>query len=269
MMNFRTLVKTFQTLDLPDEAPVIVQGAPAAFSDIDRGLATLVGALVSVFPKLLTPAFTSQTMVIPKEGPPNNGLDYRESERRNPRAVFFDLDLPVSPELGDLAEAIRQHPRSQRSRHPILSFAGFGVEEILEEQSLSEPLGPIGALYQRGGWSLLLERSFGEDVCIHYGEQLAGRKQFTRWALTPLGVKECPHIPGCSAGFSDLDPVIQAHARQEQVRETTISAVPLETLIPLVKELVRDDPAALLCSEPACARCGAVRKQVQGQVVSS
>ena len=66
-------------------------------------------------------------------------------------------------------------------------------------QTLAEPLAPIGALAQRGGWVLLLGVNQTVNTSLHYAERLAGRPQFTRWALTYEGVRECPQFPGLLA----------------------------------------------------------------------
>jgi aminoglycoside 3-N-acetyltransferase len=95
---------------------------------------------------------------------------------------------------------------------------------------------------------------------IHYAEKLAGRKQFTRWALTPGGVVECPGFPGCSAGFQELAPEIEKFSRQVQIGSALVQALPLTMLFKLVMARIKKDPLALLCRQEDCERCSQVRK---------
>lgn len=259
MANYRQLVNTFQKLEIPAERPVIVHASLASLGKVAGGVNTLLGALVRTYRSILIPTFTYQTMVVPREGPENNGLDYKNPPESSQNAVFFEPDLPTSSAMGELAEALRTHPRAKRSFHPILSFAGIHVGYALESQTLSQPLAPIEVLADKDGWVLLLGVDQTANVSIHYAEQLAGRKQFIRWALTPAGVKECPNFPGCSWGFNALSPHIQYHVRKEVFGSTVITAMSLQAMIPLAQKLILEDPAALLCDKGDCARCGAVR----------
>jgi len=261
MTNYRELVKTLQKFNIPVGYPIIVHTSPSFLDKIEGGANTLLGALISVYDSILTPAFTYQTMVIPKEGPENNGLDYDNPPKSSQNAVFFSPDLPTNATLGELAEVMRVHPHAERSRHPILSFTGLHVEDILQSQTLSRPLEPIKILVDQGGWVLLLGVDQTANVSIHHAEQLAGRKQFIRWALTPAGVKECPNFPGCSQGFNVLVPLLRNLIREEIFDSILITATPLQAMIPIAQKLIREDPTTLLCDDGKCARCRAIRRE--------
>ncbi|RLD11729.1 MAG: hypothetical protein DRI56_00410 [Chloroflexota bacterium] len=261
MSNYRELVKTFQKFEIPAQRPVIVHTSRTLLDDIKGGANTLLGALTATYRSILMPSFTYQTMVIPKVGPENNGLDYQHPPKSNEWATFFDHALAVNPAMGKLAEVARKRPQARRSHHPILSFAGFNVEDILQAQTLSQPLAPIEVLVDQGGWVLLLGIDQTANVSIHHAEQLAGRKQFTRWALTPAGVIECPNIPGCSRGFNAITPYIEDYIRRGVFGSTPITAIPLQALIPIARKLILEDSAALLCGDENCTRCMAVRSE--------
>ncbi len=168
--------------------------------------------------------------------------------------------------MGVVPEAMRQHPRSRRSMHPILSFIGMNAGSYLESQTLEEPLKPIERLVEADGWVLLLGVDHTVNTSIHYAEWLAGCKQFVRWALTPNGVLECPGFPGCSDGFGQLAPRLEPVTRQIQVGGGQVQAVPLQELVSTARAWVEADPLALLCERSYCERCAAVRKHVfEGQ----
>lgn len=258
MLDYRKLVSALRRLDLRSR-PVIAHAALSKFGRVNGGAETLLGALLDSVGALVVPTFTYKTMVTPEVGPPNNGMTYGKDLDQNLMAQPFTPDMPADPLMGVLPETVRRHPRARRTSHPILSFAGIRADEFLEAQTLFNPLAPIGALADAGGWVLLLGVDHTVNTSIHYGEKLAGRMQFTRWALTLTRVRECPGFPGCSAGFNAIQPDIVRETRVAQVGEAQVQAIPLKELLQAVMARIRRDPLALLCDEPDCPRCNAVR----------
>jgi len=246
MLTFRQLLKAMQGLGVPAETPVIAHASLSAFGEVHGGAETLLGAMLTAFPRLMMPTFTYRTMVTPEVGPEHNGLRYGSGEGINQTAQFFHPDMPADPLMGRVAERLRRSPRARRSMHPILSFAGIGVDEALAAQTLHEPLAPIGVLLEAGGYVLLLGVDHTSNTSIHYAERLAGRKQFVRWALTPRGVVECPGFPGASDGFNQIEPHLEGTVRRIPVGKTRIQAIPLQTLIRTARQLIETAPQALL-----------------------
>jgi aminoglycoside 3-N-acetyltransferase len=97
------------------------------------------------------------------------------------------------------------------------------------------------------------------NTSIHYGERMAGRKQFVRWALTPDGVQECPGFPGCSEGFQAIASRLDGIIRKGQVGPAQLVALPLPGLVEAVQAAIHEDALALLCAREYCERCMAVR----------
>ncbi len=256
MSKYRALVKTFRKLEIPADRPVIIHASPSFLAGREK---SLLGALTAVYDSILTPSFTYQTMVAPKEGPKNNGLDYENPPKASQNPVFFEPSLPPSPPMGKLGEIILSHPRAKRSLHPALSFAGIRVNDALNAQTLTNPLAPVGVLVSQWGWVILLGVDHTANISIHHAEQLAGRKQFTRWALTSAGIKECPNFPGCSQGFNAIRSHIQENVHKVSFEGMVVTAMPLQVLIPVAQKLVLDDASALLCDNENCARCKAVK----------
>ncbi len=259
-LSYRDLVQGFKRLGLPDGKPVIAHASLKSFGEVRGGAETLLGALLGVFPRLMMPTHTYQTMLIPEEGPPDNALQYGSGRDQNAMAAFFTPDLPADPLMGMLPEALRQLPQAKRSTHPILSFAGVGVEDALAAQSLAEPLAPIRMLNEEEGWVLLLGVDHTVNTSIHYAEKLAGRRQFVRWALTPSGVVECPGFPGCSLGFEKAAPLLQAVTREGMIGSARVRALPLVEMTSLLIAALQEDPLAFLCDDPTCERCNAIRQ---------
>jgi aminoglycoside 3-N-acetyltransferase len=261
MLTFRDLITGLRKIGLDPTKPVIAHASLSAFGRIQGGAEAMLGAILATSKTLIMPAFTYKTMIIPEMGPPDNGLDYGRNYASNRLAQIFDPDMPVDPLMGALSETLRRHPKSQRSLHPILSFAGINAEPALRAQTYAEPLAPIRVLAEGEGWVLLLGVNHTVNTSIHYAERLAGRKQFVRWALTQHGARECPGFPGCSEGFQAIAPKLEGFSRKVQIGTGQVEAIPLPELIETVRALIQADPNALLCSRPYCKRCSATRRE--------
>lgn len=248
-----------RSLGVPAGVPVIAHASLSAFGSVEGGADTVLEALLAEFDTLVMPGFTYATMVTPETGPPDNGVTYGARPYSNYQARFFTLDLPTDGLMGNVPEALRLRAGSGRSTHPILSFVGMNAADILAAQTLSEPMAPIGKLVEAGGWVLLLGVDHTVNTSVHWGERLAGRRQFIRWALTPNGVVECPHFPGCSDGFNVLEQPLAGVTRRRVLGRGLIQAIPLAELMRTVQACLAADPLALLCDRSYCERCIAFR----------
>lgn len=261
-VRLRDLLLGFRELRLRD-APVIVHSSMKSFGPVEGGPDTVVDALGKAFTTVLVPTFTYKTMVIPLIGPGENAMEYGSGEDKNKMAEFFSPRMPADPLMGVIPETLRKYPRARRSTHPIQSFAGFNADPYLARQTMDDPLGPLAALEEREGWTLLVGVNHTTNTSIHYAEKLAGRRQFVRWALTPKGVMECPGFPGDSAGFQAIAPDMEKFTRQVQIGGCLVQAVPLTMLFKMVVARIKLDPLALLCDQEDCERCNEVRRGVE------
>jgi aminoglycoside 3-N-acetyltransferase len=239
--------------------PVIAHASLKAFGNVDGGGETLVRAILDSVGALIMPTFTYQTMVTPEVGPPNNGTAYGHELNLNRMAEPFTPNLPADKQMGIVPEALRHHPRAKRSLHPIQSFAGVYAEKYLAAQTIEDPLGPIRALAEAEGWVLLLGVDHTVNTSIHYAEKLAGRRQFTRWAMLPDRIVECPGFPGDSSGFDAIAPELVKDIRLLKIGDAAVQAMPLRSLFAAVVNRIKTDPLALLCQRDDCERCMAIR----------
>ena len=245
-----------------EKRPAIVHASLRAFDDIRGGAKTVLGALLGSVSRLMMPTFTYKTMIIPDVGPPNNGLDYGKKTDLNRMAIPFQHNMPADRLVGALSETLRSQPNTIRSAHPILSFAGIHVEDVLSTQTLYSPFAPIGRLADQEGWVLLLGVNHTSNTSIHYAEKMAGRHQFVRWALMRDRIVECPGYPGCSDGFEDIRPELAEVSRRVQIGSGFIEAIPLQPLLQAVEYRIKEEPLSLLCKRDECERCDAVRAVV-------
>ncbi len=271
-VTFRDLQKGFRELGLTAQSRVIAHTALSAFGQVRGGAETVVGALRAVCGLVIAPAFTYQCLIRPRVGPPENGMAYGDFLDDNAEAEMFQSDVPAHADMGLVAETLRRTPGAARSAHPSLSFAALGenATAAMAAQTLTEPFGPLACLEEQDGDVLLLGVTHTVNTAIHLAEQRAGRKTFTRWALTPRGIVACPHWPGDSAGFDALRPHLQSITRSTQIGNAHVQRLPVRDLLAIAEQVMRADPLALLCAFPNCERCNAVRApQGPGRGVSN
>lgn len=258
MLGYEDLKSAFGDLNLQEEL-VIVHASLKPFGYIHGGAEAVLDAMLASFHSIIIPTFTYKTEIIPDMGPPNNGMIYGSGDKKNKMAEPFHQDMRADPLMGILPETLRNHPSAIRTSHPILSFAGINAGATLFTQTLYEPLDPIGALGQQDGWVVLINVDHTSNTSIHYAEKLAGRKQFTRWALVDNRVVECPNYPGDSMGFQAIEEYLKLDTHRVEVGDGFIQAIPLRRLFNVVHDILREDPLALLCDRRDCERCNAIR----------
>ncbi|MFP3855286.1 MAG: AAC(3) family N-acetyltransferase [Anaerolineales bacterium] len=263
MITYRDFVAAFRRLGLGESSRILAHASLSAFGEVAGGAETVVGAMVGTFDSVMMPAFTLRTMVVPSVGPSNNAITYDHEPGQNELAEFFQPEMAADRSVGVVSETLRKHPEASRSHHPILSFTGVNSASFLEAQSLEDPLALVGRLADADGDVLLLGVDHRADAAIHYAEQQARRHQFTRWALTPRGVVECPNFPGCSDGFMQVQDRLSGIRRHTELGSARLESVPLRDLIHLTSAWIRQEPLALLCDRPSCPRCSAVRAVVE------
>jgi len=280
MTTYAEIKTAFDSLGLND-MPVIAHISLRSFGEVEGGAPMVVQAFIDSFAAVIMPSHTYKTMIVPRSGPENNAMNYGAPDPFNANPEFFTHFMPADVLMGAIPEALRQRSGAKRSNHPILSFAGFNVDEILAAQTLMDPLAPIQALADQNGWVVLAGVDHTVNTSMHLAEKLAGRRQFIRWALVrdaltkpaPLKIAgrsyastavnerivECPGFPGCSAGFQAIARDLQSFTRRVTAGKSAIQAVPLAALFHAVISKINQDPKALLCFDPSCARCNTVR----------
>lgn len=267
MITVRELLVGFASLPIQGQA-VIAHGSYKSLGDVLGGPQAVIEALVCSCSSLIMPTFTYQTMVMPLDGPPDNGFDYSAEEARRKRnapstldAVPFHRDMPADEEMGVLAETLRKHPHAKRGVHPILSFSGVNAAYAIDRQTIPDPLAPIGAIAEKDGWVVLIGVDHSVNTSIHYAEKLAGRRQFIRWALVRGRILECPGFPGDSSGFDEIARHLGRDVHAVTIGNANVQAVQLNRLIHHVQVLIKEDPLALLCGRAECARCNEIRRE--------
>jgi aminoglycoside 3-N-acetyltransferase len=246
-------------LGLSREIAVLAHVDLPSLGDVEGGAETVVDALLASAGTLVMPAFTYQTQIIPQVGPPDNAIVYGSGDAVNAKAEIFRPDLPVHPDCGSVAEALRQREDTLRSTHPILSFVAQGphAREVLASQTRHNPLGPIGWLEAHDGVVLLMGVDQRRNFALHLAEQRAGRKTFTRWALTIDDIEELHNIPGCAEGFNDIWYDVLSTATVSRIGLARSEVMPIGPMLEIAEAQLRVSPNLMLCDRPGCRSCRA------------
>jgi aminoglycoside 3-N-acetyltransferase len=244
-------------LGVTQDTNLIAHVSRAAFGDIDGDERAIVKALLAAAGTVVMPAFTYQTQLIPQVGPPDNAILYGTGDQINQKAEIFRPDLPIHPDCGLVAETLRRNTKTLRSTHPILSFVAQGkhAREVLASQTRQNPLGPVAWLEAHDGVVLLMGADQRANFSLHLAEQRAGRKTFTRWALSVDDIEELPNIPGCSDGFNAIWMDLMEMTAVTHIGMARCETIPLKQMLAYAEQRLRAEPNYLLCDKPSCLSC--------------
>jgi aminoglycoside 3-N-acetyltransferase len=189
--------------------------------------------------------------------------------------------LLTSGRTGVLAETLRAWPGAVRSLHPFYSVAavGSGAAELCDGHHLvaaTAPGSPLDRLADNGK-VLLLGTSHTSNTTIHVGEFRAEAgyldipfdPEWPTAATLELGEGRSLEVsydrfPGCSRAFGILERSLRARGavRDGRVGRALAQLVSGRALVEETIALLREDEAALLCTDPGCFRCSRARSRL-------
>jgi aminoglycoside 3-N-acetyltransferase len=266
------VVDGLRQLGLDRASEVIVHSSLSSFGYVDGGAEAVCSALAEVCGTVLMPAGTWDLTGIP--APPGlvrsdnaywNATDWDDFDKRLSQATSFRTDLPVDRWLGRIPDVFRRISWPLRTAHPLFAYqaAGPAAERLLEAQRPDWPLGPIEAL---DGDVLLLGVTHTSNTTIHLAEQHLGRSLFYRYAKSADGLwVELPNVPGESHRFDDIEPVLRSATKEVQIGQARVRRIPKEAVLAATRQLILDDPAALLCTDDPECRCAAALQQISAR----
>lgn len=244
------LAAALRDLGLDGSQHVLAHASLRSFGRLEGGSRALVDTLLESTATLAAPAFTYATML------------YRPTDAVHAR---FSRDRRVSHELGRLPQEMVERREALRSFHPTLSFVAIGdeAEYVTSHQTLAEPYGPVGALYELGGYSLMMGTDWDSNTSVHYGEYLAGVPYLSRWAELDGQVVEMA-FPNCSADFANLAPHVDDLGSVVRVGKSTLQLYPIRGLVDRAVHMLEQSPKGLLCRSRSC-RCQQVGRLIDQQ----
>ena len=256
-----------RALGLGAESHVLAHTSYKSLGGVEGGPKAVVDTILGHVATLMMPAFAShRSAVWDSRGlvennayPPSppDGWDLSQAEP-------FTHDTPANPTMGVINETFRREYAVARSGNPMMSFVAYGAlaDELCGPGTDVDAVEPINRLMHAGGDVLLIGVTHTNSTAIHLAEQLAGRRQFERYAMTPDGVRMAMS-GGCGNPFDDLQPHVKRLERRTQVGEATLRCYALQPYVQIAGTLIEDDPEALLCPvAKECIRCDAHRSRV-------
>ncbi|MHC4714176.1 MAG: AAC(3) family N-acetyltransferase [Planctomycetota bacterium] len=247
-------------LELGIDCGVEVHSSLSSMGYVEGGADAAATALVDVFGLVMVPAFVFGIGASIPEGVriERNGWRPRRFHRHRHRwtPVPFHKDLPSSRGMGAITEAVRKMEGSARGIHPTHSFAavGEGAEEIIGTQTYDNPMAPVTALADRGGWVLMLGTELTSCTALHAAEVAAGRPYFIRYCIDEQGKTFRANTPGCSRGFGRFEPLLAEIGREVLIGTARVRAYPCKEMLEIAADAIRRDPDITRC-RPQCQAC--------------
>lgn len=204
-----------------------------------------------------------------------------------PAFTYFTerFDPETEPGLvGRIAETIRMWPGAVRSWHPTHSVAAIGTEAeaLCAGHHLVGGLdveSPLDRLARQGGYVLLVGVGHASNSTVHVGEarlpvsflDVTFRPDSPRQATVLADELEMRvplrHPPGCSRAFGAVERPLRVRGaiRDGRVGGALAQLVRGEDVVETTVALLREEPAALLCTDPQCYRCTEARKRIEAR----
>ena len=258
-MTRNDLKQLFDQLSLRNNH-LVVHASLSSFGNVEGGAPTVCSALLEAVGgggTVMMPAFTyAETWPGAAAGKPLT------------RAVAFHPDLPVSKEIGAIAEAFRRLPGVFRSSHPTHSFAAWGrhAREVLSTQRDNNPLGPLKKLNIMQGHVLLFGTSLLSVTVLHVAEERFGVPYLNRGVavrVNAAGYDErvvLENLPGCSAAFVKLEELLDpAKVKSAALPHGAARKIPVRHLMQLATAELDRDPRFFTCERADCASCESKR----------
>ena len=179
------------------------------------------------------------------------------------------LLVPIFGRLGVLTDLIREDPRAVKSPCPVGTVAAIGAdaEALCHDHWAAETAHGVGTPFHRlgemGGYVCLLGVDQDRNTLLHGIEamlQLPYLNSTTRTFTLPNGkevTKEFKYYPGPHRNFIGLDHRLRAAGALMELRigDAEVRLMSAKELWHLGMEWGKEDPAFVLCDNPACADC--------------
>ena len=254
------ITRGLRDLGLGEGSHVLVHSSFRAFGGVEGGPLTVVRALVETVATVMMPASTWERTAVWDAGGLVEGNAYSRKPWSDSPSVPLEHDTPIDKAIGVIPETLRQAYAVCRSSHPLQSFIAYGelADALCADGNDSEDVAPIRRLMDADGEALLIGVTHGSSTAVHLGETLAGRRLFTRHALTKEGV-QAVRGGGDSSAFDELQPYVEQLERRTTVGRATLRCYRLRPYVEAARQLIERDPYALLCD---CDRCRAHKARV-------
>lgn len=250
-----------RALGLADK-PVCLHSSLKSFGSVVGGAETIIDGILEQGCTLMVPSFTSfETPAPPGRRVARNGWDYSVLDPREVSTVpiYKRETTQIDPDMGLIPETVVKMSERSRGLHPLNSFSAVGKlsEDLIRDQQSLNVYAPLKRLAESSGFSILMGVDFTSLTMIHLAEQLSGRNLFRRWAKDGSGNIIEVEVGGCSDGFQKLAPFVSDLDRTTVVGSSQWIALPVQSSLTRLSEVIRNNPVITHCGNEECGRCNA------------
>lgn len=241
---------------------IFLHSSIKSFGYVEGGVSAIIEPFLERDCTVVVPTFYYDAIVPPPEGTYylQNGVDLREPTTFDYHSVrpYTGCDEMITPDMGSIPAGVLRRPDRIRGNHPICSFTAVGPEaqRIIADQAPLRVYAPYEKIVADDeAYLLLMGVDLTKATPIHYGESLAGRRLFRRWAKVSAHEYVETENGGCSDGFNNLAPWISSIERRTTVGDSRWRVYPFKPFVYAVSEAIRRNPAITHCENPFCSRC--------------
>ena len=252
MLTKKQIIQGLRELGLETGDTVIVHSSLSSFGEVENGADAVADAILDVIG-------TQGTIIVPT-------FNYDPG-------VY---DVATTPSVvGKITETVRLHKEAIRSNHPTHSVAAIGrlAKQITEDHDKVEAFSRNSALHKAarvGAKILQLGVTQTSNSSIHVAEELAQvpylDKQRRVTIRRPSGktIHKWIRRPGCSQGFEAIDELLhdQGVLKEITIGQCQARLMTARMVIEAAVDMLRCDPAALLCDRPECGVCAESRAMI-------
>ena len=132
---------------------------------------------------------------------------------------------------------------------------------------------PLWKLWQINAWILFIGVDHRASSMIHVAEEYAAVPYLDRVrkakVVTPTGITEITvRKPGCDFAFNRIDPILQKRGMifRQKVGQSVLSLMRSDDVVQAAAELLRENPAALLCTLDDGGVCDEARRMIEKSI---
>lgn len=250
-MTKQDIIRGLKDLGVREGDILMIHSALSSFGRVEGGADAVIDALLEAVGPSGTVAMP--TLYLPSI----SGIE------------VFDLNESPS-QMGEVTEVFRKRPGTLRGIHPTHSVAVVGAraEDLIRDHAKAPTAcgkgTPFGRLAEWGGKVLLLGVDQDRNTLLHTAEDYANLPFLsTRTAKyrDPADgeVKEITldRFPGPHRNFIGLDSLFREAGVMNvgKIGKAVCRLMDAEGTVRVAVEALQQDPAAVLCDNPACADC--------------
>jgi aminoglycoside 3-N-acetyltransferase len=178
------------------------------------------------------------------------------------------LVVPTFGALGAVTEAVKAHPRSVKSIHPLASVAAIGAaaEDLCREHWKAETAHaedtPYLGIARKGGHVCLLGVDQDRNTTLHTVEALLKLPYLSNVEKTfetseGTVTKSWKYFPGPHRNFVGLDRLFRESGkmRMGRIGNAMVRLIKSQDLIDIAFNAGLENPALALCDNPNCTDC--------------